>query len=76
MSSWAESSHLSLVQSRFHFSFVKRQRDFFSQTGILLWQHKLLDAAPKLQASLVESDKGFLLSLIPIWTKQIICDRY
>merc|ERR1712055_93252 len=28
------------------------------QTGILLWQHKLLDAAPKLQASLVESDKG------------------
>jgi len=28
------------------------------QTGVVLWQHKLLDTAPKLQASLVQSDKG------------------
>merc|ERR1719400_2420091 len=28
------------------------------QTGIVLWQHKLLDAAPRLQTSLVQSDRG------------------
>lgn len=34
------------------------------QTGVVLWQHKLLDNAPKLQASLVQSDKGICTNIL------------
>ena len=36
-----------------HFTF-----NTIPQTGVVLWQHKLLDDAPALQESLAKSDKG------------------
>ena len=54
--------------------FIKNKKYLICQTGVLLWQHKLLDAAPKLQTSLVRSDKGILLKIVRLQCsfKQII----
>ena len=54
--------------------FSKNQENLICQTGVLLWQHKLLDDAPKLQTSLVRSAKGILPKIVRLQCtfKQII----